>query len=130
MPGHSEAFEFFGVTPKNKRWSWSGISSDGKTVVVRLWQDRFEEGGRVYRSWSSDRPGEWKSRPGFAELIRDLAHARANTGGIVSVIIAVAKDRGASPRSIERSFPQPNPQMRVVELDETNGTFCLEREGD
>ena len=124
---HSECFEFFGVVPKNTRWSWSGRSPDGRDVVVTLWQDRFEEKGRIYRSWRTDQPGEWRSRPGFVELIENLVHARDNLDGRVHVILAIAKDKAASPRSIERSFPQPNLKMRVIELDESEGTFVLER---
>jgi hypothetical protein len=124
---HSKAFEHFGVVPKNIRWSWSGRSPDGSVVAVRLWQDRFENGGRTYRSWADDQPGGWKSRPGFVELIENLVHARDHLGGVVSVILLIAKDQKASPRSIERSSPAPNLKMRVAELDEDQGTFVLER---
>jgi hypothetical protein len=124
---HSDCFSFFGTTPRNTRWSWSGRSADGRDVSVTLWQDRFEEKGRVYRSWQTDRPGEWKSRPGFVELIENLAHARDHADGLVHVIMAQARDRSASPRSIARCFPHPNLKMRVVELDEEEGTFVLER---
>ena len=124
---HNKAFEFFGVVPKNIRWSWSGRSPDGSTVAVRLWQDRFEPGARTYRSWTTDVSGEWKSRPGFVELIENLAHARDQLDGVVSVILLIAKDKKAIPRSIERSSPAPNLKMRVVELDEDEGTFRLER---
>ncbi|KAA9019618.1 hypothetical protein [Sphingobium limneticum] len=127
--GHSKAFEYFGVVPKNIRWSWSGRSPDGSSVAVRLWQDKFEEKGRIYRSWSDDEPGAWKSRPGFTELIENLVHARENLDGIVSVILLIAKDKDVSPRSIERSSPAPNLKMRVVELDEDAGTYLLERVG-
>ncbi len=127
MGNHSDAFEFFGVVPKNIRWSWSGRSPDGSVVAVRLWQDRFESGGKIYRSWSSDRPGEWKSRPGFVELVENLVHARDHLNGVLSIIILVAKDKGAVPRSIDRSFPHPKLKMNVVELDEHEGTFVLER---
>lgn len=124
---HSECFDFFGVVPRNTRWSWSGRSGDGKDVAVTLWQDRFEEKGRIYRSWKTDRPGEWKSRPGFVELIENLALARDNADGTVHVILAQARDKDAVPRSIARCFPQPNLKMRIVELDEEEGTFVLER---
>jgi hypothetical protein len=125
--GHSKAFAYFGVVPKNIRWSWSGRSPDGSRVAVRLWQDKFEEKGRLYRSWSDDEPGAWKSRPGFTELIENLVHTRDNLDGVVSVILLIAKDKNAVPRSIERSAPAPNLKMRVAELDETEGTFLLER---
>jgi len=94
-----------------------------------LWQDGFDEKGRFYRSWTHDKPGEWRSRPGFVELIENLVHARDNLKGEVKVIIVVAKDKNANPRSIARSFPQPNLRMRVIELDENEGTFALERVG-
>ncbi len=123
----TECFDFFGVVPKNTRWSWSGRRGDGSVVAVRLWQDRFEEGGRVYRSWATDKPDEWRSRPGFVELIENLVLARDHLSGEVEVIIVVAKDKSASPRSIDRSFPQSDLRMRVIELDENEGTFVLER---
>ena len=124
---HSDCFAFFGTIPRNPRWSWSGRSSDGGDVAVTLWQDRFEQGGRIYKSWQDDLPGEWRSRPGFVELIENLAHARDHTSGVVHVILAKAKDVAARPRSIERCFPQPALKMKVVALDEDAGTFTLER---
>ncbi len=82
--------------------------------------------GRPAR-WNTARPGAWKSRPGFVELIENLALARDNAGGVVHVILAQARDKDAAPRSIARCFPQPNLKMRVVDLDEDEGTFVLER---
>lgn len=96
-------------------------------MSVTLWQDRFEDKGRIYRSWKTDRPGEWKSRPGFTELIDNLAHARDYAAGVVHVIMAQARDKDTSPRSIARCFPHPTLKMRVVELDQNEGTFVLER---
>lgn len=69
----------------------------------------------------------WKSRPGFIELMENLAHARDHTDGLVRVILAQPKDPHARPRSIARCFPQDQLKMRVVELDEEEGTFVLER---
>ncbi len=124
---HSDCFAFFDVSPRNTRWSWSGRSDDGKDIAVTLWQDRFEDKGRIYRSWKMDRPGEWKSRQGFVELIENLALARDNADGAVHVILAQARDKDAVPRSIARCFPQPSLKTRVIELDEDEGTFVLER---
>lgn len=124
---HTETFEFYGVVPRNTRWSWSGRSPDGLRVAVTLWQDRFEDGGRTYRSWKTDRPGEWRSRPGFVELIDNLVYARDQLNGRVHVILAIAKDKVVTPRSILRSFVQPDLKMKVIELDEVEGTFVLER---
>lgn len=127
MGSHSDAFAYFGVVPKNIRWSWSGRSPDGSVVAVRLWQDRFENGGRTYKSWQTDTPGAWTSRPGFVELIENLAHARDHLGGEVRVILLIARDKNVSPRSIARSTPHKDLRMRIVALDEAQGTFELER---
>jgi len=59
-------------------------------------------------------------------LLRTL-RARDHLGGTVSVILLIAKDKKAIPRSIERSSPAPNLKMRVAELDTDDGTFLLER---
>jgi hypothetical protein len=125
----SESFARLGTVPKNKRWSWSGRSADGKKVSVTLWQDLFENGTMLYRSIASQSEDGWVGSSGHLELIENLAWARDHLDGEVSVIIAVAKDRNASPRSIQECFPQPNLIMRVAELDETTGDFALERIG-
>jgi hypothetical protein len=92
-----------------------------------LWRDKFLEQGRLYKSFETDVPGEWRSRPGFVELIDNLKHAINQTNGVVRVIIAVPKDPYASPRSIAESYPQKDLKMRVIQLDPIAGTFTLER---
>ena len=124
---HKECFEFFGTKPQNPRWSWSGRSEDGRTVAVTLWRDQFLEQGRVYKNFASDTPGEWRGRPGFAELIENLKHAVAHTDGVVRIIIAAPKDPAANPRSIAECYPQETLRMRVSQLDDDAGTFTLER---
>ncbi|MEO7637160.1 MAG: hypothetical protein ABIS16_05900 [Sphingomicrobium sp.] len=119
----SAAYKHFGVKPKNIQWSWSGRSDD--KVAVTLWKDKFLERGSAYENWHDDVPGEWRSRPGFVELIENLAHAQDHLDGVVHVIVAVAEDEDARPRSIERSFPT-NMRMNVARLDRDNGTFRLE----
>lgn len=125
----SQSFDSLGTVPKNKRSSWSGRSSDGKKVSVTLWRDLFENGTMLYRSTASCSQEGWEGSSGHLELVENLAWARDNLDGKVSVIIAVAKDKNASPRSIQECFPQPNLIMRVVELDENSGDFALERIG-
>ncbi len=119
----SAACKHFGVKPKNIQWSWSGRSDE--KVAVTLWKDRFLEGGTAYESWQDDVPGAWLSRPGFVELIENLAFAQDNLDGIVHVIAAKAKDEDARPRSIERSYPTKM-RMKVTKLDRNEGTFRLE----
>ena len=82
---HKSCFEHYKVVPGNPRWSWSGRSADGKTVAVTVWQDRFEDGIDRYRSHTHLGDEGWKSRPGHNELIRNLAWARDNCDGVVSI---------------------------------------------
>jgi hypothetical protein len=123
---HKECFEFFGTIPKNPRWSWSGRSPDGKVVSVTFWQDQFEEGGRVYRG--RRRSGEkGMSKPGRAELLENLKWARDHCDGILRIIIAIAKDTKAEPRSILECFPQKTLRMRLIHLDLETGEYVAER---
>jgi hypothetical protein len=122
-------FDFFGVAPRNQRWSWSGRSPDGEpnAVAVALWQDRFLEDGRVYRS--KPQPDEkWFGSPGHKELIENLAWARDNCDGRVRVITVIVEDKDVSPRSIRECLPPHDDLgMRVVSLDESAMEFVLER---
>jgi hypothetical protein len=119
----SAAYKHFGVKPKNIQWSWSG-RSDSK-VAVTLWKDRFIDGGTAYESWQDDVPGEWRTRPGFVELIENLAFAEDHLGAIVHIIVALADDENARPRTIKRSYPTQM-TMKVVRLDRDEGKFRLE----
>lgn len=119
----SAAYKHFGVKPKNIQWSWSGRSEE--KVAVTLWKDRFLESGTAYENWHDDVPGEWRSRPGFVELIDNLAYAQDELDGVVHIIAAKAKDEDARPRSIERSYPTKM-RMKVTKLDRDNGKFRLE----
>jgi len=124
---HSACFEYFGTKPKNPRWSWSGRSDDGAVVSVTLWQDGFSDQGRVYRVAEGAFGTEFRSNPGYSELIDNLEHAKTQLEGIVRVVIAVAEDPSDYPRKIGRCYPQEKLKMRVVELNTILGTFVLER---
>lgn len=124
---HSDCFAYFGTVPKNPRWSWSGRSRDDSIVSVTLWQDRFESGGRIYRSHNHQGDEPWLHSPGHSELLENLALARDKLDGTVHVIVAIPKDRNAAPRSIRECFPHPSLKMRVTELDMASGEFTLER---
>ena len=97
---HTAAFEHFGTTPRNIQWSWSARSEDGKTVVVTFWQDEFaRENGRLIYSRPATDPSVAR-RPGHSELMDNFIWARDHCDGRFSVIMAIAKDKNASPRSI------------------------------
>ncbi|PHP66129.1 hypothetical protein CSC94_16160 [Zhengella mangrovi] len=120
-------FEAVGTVPKNSRWSWSGRSTDGSRVSVTLWQDQFENGATIYRSTGFPADEAWVGSPGHNELIDNLAWAEDRLGGVVSVIIAIARDATVSPRSIRECFPVKNWRMKVAFLDRSSGEFILER---
>ena len=122
---HRACFEHFGTIPKNPRWSWSGRSLDGNIVSVTFWQDQFEEGGRIYRG--RRRPSEAIGKAGRTELLENLKWARDNCDGVLRIIIAIAKDPKAEPRSISECFPQKTLRMRIISLDETTGEYVAER---
>jgi hypothetical protein len=124
---HKACFDAYNVNPTNPRWSWSGRSADGKTVAVTVWQDKFENGIELYRSHTHLGESGWQSRPGHNELIKNLAWARDYCNGEVRIIIAIAKDKHASPRAIQECFPRPDIVMRVTKLEESTGDFVLER---
>lgn len=122
-----ECFAHYGTTPRNLRWSWSGRSPDGKTVAVAFWQDRFLEGGRVYRS--SNHTGEegWFGSAGHTELMENLAWARDNCDRLLRTIIVIAKDTAAEPRSTLECFPRDSLIMKITHLDEDSCDFITER---
>ena len=100
---HTECFQAFGTEPTNFRWSWSARNAATSTVVVTLWQDAFgrrKDGRFIYARPATDRA--WlQERPGFDEMMENLAWARDNCDGRVRVIIAIAKDRNVEPRETD-----------------------------
>ena len=121
----TECFAHFGVTPRNKQWSWSGRSPDGTIVVVRLWQDRFTDRAQRYHVdnyvGSDDR-----IRLGQRELMENLQHAVDHCDGIVRVIVIKARDKDAVPRSIKEGWPS-DIVMRVTKLNVAAATADLLR---
>ncbi|MER9225791.1 hypothetical protein NKI39_09050 [Mesorhizobium sp. M0664] len=126
---HTAAFAHFGTAPVNVQWSWSARNEGTKTVAVTLWQDEFKKspGGRlVYERgpiWADS-----KTSRGHYELMENLRWALDHCDGWVKVIIAVAKDKNAKPRSIKECAPTKM-QVKVMQLDEGSGEFSLEAFG-
>jgi hypothetical protein len=125
---HTAAFEHFGATPRNVQWSWTARSVDGKTVVATLWQDQFvRKDGRVTYARPGLTPGERK-RPGMTEQTENFGWARDHCDGRFHVIVAIARNKNADPRSIEECFPSKM-VMRLTHLDTTTGAYAAEAEG-
>lgn len=101
----------------------SARTPDGKAVVATLWQDEFERrGGRLIYARSASDYGEHDSRPGFHEMMENLTWARDHCDGLFRVIIAIAKDTTARPRSIKECFPSEM-VMRLESIDTNTGAF-------
>ena len=125
---HTEAFAHFGTRPRNVQWSWSARSDDGKTVVATLWQDEFSrKDGKVYYDRSA-LPEHIRRRPGNSELMENFAWAKDYCDGRFKVIIAIAQDMNADPRSIQECFPSKM-TMKLLSFDPTTGAFLAEAEG-
>jgi hypothetical protein len=120
----TEAFEHFGIELENVRWSWSGISSDGATVALVLWQDVVKRDGpnHVYRD-DEDPDAEWRQRIGSKRRTEHLKHTRDRLGGRFRAVIAKAVDVTADPRQIERCFPQEGVWWQLDTFDEITGAF-------
>lgn len=120
------AVAYFGAKVGNLRWSWSGRSADGKTVVMTMWQDEIktENGKVVYES--RPRPPHERKKPGATERLENLKWARDHCDGLVRVVIAVAKDPTASPRQAESWFPHPTLVMKITDSDERTAAFRAE----
>src|SRR4051794_39640004 len=103
---HTACFAHFGAKPRNIKWSWSARSADGKNVIVTLWQDHFKrrDGKLCYVREGGD-PLNPDRRPGYRELMENLTWAIDNCDRQFNVIVAIAKDTTAHPRSIAECHP-------------------------
>ena len=125
MTGLKAAFATFGAKGRNQRWSWSARSDDGKTVVLALWKDQFDYTSRPVAYDTIGRPDlpGWTDALGNRERIENLVWARDHCDGMFSVVIAVAEDVSARPRSISVSYPHKTMKMKLLDLNETTGEF-------
>ncbi len=98
MTGKVNAFARFGVSLKNVRSSWSGVSPEGETVVLALWKHliNYRTTPISYDVFNLSNFDEWKDRDGNQERSRHLRWALDHCGGKFRVVIATAKDQGAS----------------------------------
>ena len=125
--GLAGAIAHFGAAGKNPRWSWSGRSADGTTVVITLWRDliRRQDGRIVYDNFErAQEPNpSWIRRPGNRERLENLLWARDHCDGYFKVVVVVAKDTNAEPREIAECYPQDRLRMRLERIDEASGRF-------
>lgn len=120
----TDAFALFGVGLDNTRWSWSGVSPDGATVCVLLWQDAVKRAGdRFEYADDEDLDAEWRTRLGHTARVRHLAHCRDQCDGRFRAVIARAVDTAADPREIDSCFPQQGVWWQLDSFDEGTGAF-------
>jgi hypothetical protein len=124
-----EAFAHLGAVCVNDRWSWSGRSPDGQTVVATCWQDEFfSRDGRMFYSWRGAPPGA-DARLGVPEMMENLSLACENCDGCFGVVVTIAKPRKAeapSKKEIAECFPS-SMVMKLLYLDTDRGAFVAER---
>jgi hypothetical protein len=116
---HKTAFDYFGVQPRNYRWSWS--ARNDTSVVVTLWHDRFlcdDDGKLVYKA---KMPIGEENKPGWRELVENLEFAQQHCGGKFKMILAVAEDVKAKPRRIRECWPDPDKTLKIRSFDAKTG---------
>lgn len=120
----SDCFRHFGAKGRNARWSWSARSEDGRVVVITLWKDRVSvvDGNVIYNDVDVD-TSAWVHRPGNRERLENLCWARDNCDGFFRAVVVVAENIKAQPRRIVQCYPQPNWNMRILDLNEGTGGF-------
>jgi hypothetical protein len=120
-------FEHFGVVTSHRHFSLSAVSSDGKTVVVAMWEDEFERHGDRILYQSRYRPiFKGKLRRISKQWIANLKWARRNCDCLVRVVIIQADDVQASTRTIKFCYPDDSLIMRITHLDIETGVFRAE----
>jgi hypothetical protein len=120
-------FAHFGVVPSHRHFSLSAISSDGKTVVVAMWEDEFERQSDRIIYQSRYRPiFKGRLRPISNQWITNLKWARNHCDSLVRVVIIQADDVQANPRTIKFCYPDNSLVMRITHLDTETGAFRAE----
>jgi hypothetical protein len=121
----TEAFAEYGAKGKNARWSWSARNEDEKIIVLTLWQNELIRDGKNLAYYSKARKDavEWSNKLGNKERLENLKWCMENCDGRFRVVIAIAKDDKAVPRSIKECFPKKELIMRITDLNEETGEF-------
>lgn len=128
MSGKVAAYAHYGVTLRNTRQSWSGVSLNGE-VVVGLWQDEFDWKSKPVSCQSNPATNEiWRNKPGNRERITHLIRARDTAGGRFRVVVMRAADTAGDPREVAEAFPRDDIIMRLAQLDEATGDFLAHLE--
>ncbi len=114
MAHEVESFARYGVTLKNVRADWSGVSEDRKTVAVSLWAHLFEPlNDYAFDIFGVDDVALWEGRSGNLTRLKHLHHAFDHCDGIFRVVIATAKDPDQYVHERADYHPRPELLMRI-----------------
>jgi len=120
-------FAHFGVVASHRHFSLSALSSDGKTIVLAMWEDEFEhQGNRIIYQSRYRAIFKGKLQRISTQLIANLKWAFRRPDCLVRVVIIQADDVLANPRTIKFCYPDDSLIMRVTHLDIETGTFRAE----
>lgn len=126
-----KAYAHFGAVKKDSRRSWSAVCSDGKTVVLALWEDCFSNTEPDVYGTTPTNPATprsfWERKWGNKERVRHLKLARDKSEGRFRVIIAVPKNPHEQAREVSFHYPHETMVMKLCTLDEVTGEFIAER---
>jgi hypothetical protein len=106
-----------GAVPHNPRNSWSARSDN--TVAVSLVKDNLIPGRDGFEVRWSDRVVGKRRRPGWRDLLRNLAWAEEHCDGRFRLVVRAAKNRW---------WPLPDVVMRLVYFDRDSSDFRAESE--
>ena len=119
-----EAFAAFGVVQVNERWSWSGISSDRKTLVLTLWSDQYQFDKKTKKNeWSTfgcDNE-KWIDDAGNSHRIRDISYAVENLDGRFRGIRVVPEGKQLPERVISSVNPIMHLEWQITDFDPHTG---------
>ena len=99
--GITALFDKLGVRLRNHIWSWGGVRADG-AVFLRVWEDETRtEGNRIFVRVTKHQRYQKKvpKHRGYLDRLEHLA--RVKNGATSYMVICVAKDVKAIPRSVK-----------------------------
>ncbi|WP_156467582.1 hypothetical protein [Methylobacterium sp. Leaf102] len=120
-----KSFGAFGVKLKSVRGHWSGISSDGKVVVLALWGDELNYKTIPISYDCFDRPdyAEWGRLAGNTARKAHLRHSISECGSLFRVVIGHAKDKLQKINGNADYNPQLKLLMKITEFNDETGEF-------
>jgi hypothetical protein len=129
----TDAVAYFGASMKNTRWSWGGMSADGRTVVLCCWhnafiRDPFGDGaGQVTYNFGPLDRSEPNHDLGFRDFVGLVRHAIDNCGGIVRASVIWARDFDDHPHEVVKSEPLKGYALQIVHFDPETAHLVAKR---